>query len=329
MVRLHPVLIYPVLWGALVLGSGCHLDPPEGTLVPATVTEDPRLPSITVTVEGRSRRLHVRTYGDPGAPVFLILPGSLSDLRAYLPFQAFADRYRVVLWDAGGNGLSQRLDRADLGPDRMVEEIQAVKQRFSPDRPVTLLGHSWSANFAALYVARHPSEVSQLILMEPFGLRDRFMDDVGGIVNLTRVGYLDMAWSASQVGPHDHALLDFRMLGMLTAAVRNFFLDPDHPPPWPVWRVGGLALITWESSLIGADGTYRYDYTPGLGNFPGPVLLVGSSASPIGYQFQEKRHLGLFAHGQSLRIGPSGHRMITEQWEALAGGIRAFLALYH
>jgi len=308
--------------------AGCQFDNPEGTLVPPTVVDDPRLPSVTVTVAGQPRRLHVRTYGDPADPVFLVLPGSLSDLRAYLPFQAFSDRYRVVFWDAGGNGLSQRLDRSQLSPDRMVEEIKAVKDLFSPAAPVTLLGHSWSADFAAMFAARHPDDVSQLILMEPFGLKDRFMDDVGGILDLTRQGYLDMAWSADAISPSDHATLDFRMLGMLTSAVRNFFIDPDNPPPWPVWRVGGLALVTWEASIVGSDGTYHYDFTPGLAEFPGEVLLVGSSASPIGYRFQEKHHRGLFRHSQSLRIENSGHRMITEQWGDLSAGVKAFLAAY-
>lgn len=312
----------------VALLAGCQFDSPEGSLVPPTVMDDPRLPSMTVMVGGHERRLHVRTYGDPSAPVFLVLHGSLSDMRAYLPFQAFADRYRVVFWDAGGNGLSQRLDRPQLSPDRMVEEIKAVKDRFSPSTPVTLLGHSWSANFAATFAARYPNDVGQLILMEPFGLKDKFMDDVTGILDLTRVGYLDMAWSADQFTPSNHAILDFRMLGMLTAAVRNFFLDPNNPPPWPVWRVGGLALVTWEASLIGSDGTYHYDFTPGLAGFPGEALLVGSSASPIGYSFQEKHHLPLFAHGQSLRIEASGHRMITEQWDALSSGIHQFLARY-
>lgn len=313
---------------ALTLLAGCQFDTPEGTLVPPTVTDDPRLPSVTVTVAGQPRRLHWRAYGDPASPVFLVLHGSLSDMRAYLPFRAFADRYRVIFWDAGGNGLSQRLERAQLSPGRMVEEIKAVKDLVSPGAPVTLLGHSWSADFAAMYAAQYPADVSQLILMEPFGLRDRFMDDVEGILDLTRRGYLDMAWSADTLTPSDHASLDFRMLGMLTAAVRNFFLDPDNPPPWPVWRVGGLALVTWEASLIGSDGTYHYDFTPGLAGFPGEVLLVGSSASPIGYRFQETHHLRLFPRARSLRIENSGHRMITEQWDALSAGVKAFLAAY-
>lgn len=305
--------------------SGCALGAKEADLVPSTVVDDPSLPRLSLTVAGRSRLIHYRSYGDSSAHVFLVAHGSLSDMRAYLPFASFADKYRVVLWDMRGSGLSERVSRDELAVEDMVEEIHQMKLRFSPAAPVVVLGHSWSAIFVARYLAEHPDEVSSAILMEPFGLKDSYMADLPAIVNLTRTGYLDMSWSSSSISPLDHERLDFRMLGMLTSGVRNFFKDPDNPPPWPVWRVGGLALLTWEASILNSAGAYSYDFTQGLGDYEGRVLLVGSQYSPIGYAFQERRHLPLFRNASCLRIEDSGHRMITEQWAALEGGVRAFL----
>ena len=35
----------------------------------------------------------------------------------------------------------------------------SLVERFSPDAPVTLFGHSWGAMYAALYIQRHPDRV--------------------------------------------------------------------------------------------------------------------------------------------------------------------------
>jgi proline iminopeptidase len=297
-------------------------------LVPPTADEDPNLASIAVTVAGHRRLVHYRTYGDKGNPVLLVAPGSLSDIRAYLPFCAFADRYRVVLWDLRGNGLSERVSADELSFGAMVEEMHQVKLLFSPDAPATIVGHSWSAAFAAMYAARYPDDTEQLVLMEPPGLKSEYMAAAQQILRLTSVEYCDMNVFQGTLSPTDHEKLDYAMLSMLDSGVRDFFVDVNHRPAWPVWRVGGLALIVWERSLVDASGSWQYDLTSGLGGYPHPVLIVGSSHSPIGYAFQEKYTKPLFRSASVLRIEQSGHRMITEQWAQLEAGLRANLVHY-
>jgi len=294
-------------------------------LVPPTAAEDPNLPSFPITVAGRTRLVHYRSYGDAANPVLLVAPGSLSDIRAYLPFRAFADKYRVVLWDLRGNGLSERVSAPELSFDSMVEEMHQVKLRFSPSAPVTLVGHSWSAAFAAMYGAKYPADTEQLVLMEPPGLKSEYMAAAQQILRLTSVEYCDMNVFQESLAPTDNERLDFAMLAMLNSGVRDFFVDVNRRPDWPVWRVGGLALIVWERSLVNASGVWEYDLTAGLGNYPNQVLLVGSSHSPIGYAFQETYAKPLFKSASVLRIEQSGHRMITEQWAELESGLRAWL----
>jgi pimeloyl-ACP methyl ester carboxylesterase len=297
-------------------------------LVPPTVAEDQNLPSIRITVAGRERKIHCRSYGDASNPVLLVAPGSLSDIRAYLPFRAFADKYRVVLWDLSGNGLSGRVCATELSFDSMVEEMHQVKLRFSPDSPVTVVGHSWSAAFAAMYCAKYPADTDQLVLMEPPGLKSEYMAAAQQILRLTSVEYCDMNVFQDSLAPTDHERLDFEMLAMLDSGVRDFFVDVNHRPVWPVWRVGGLALIVWERSLVNSSGAWQYDLTAGLGDYTNPVLIVGSSHSPIGYAFQERYTKPLFASARVLHIEQSGHRMITEQWAQLESGLRGYLKQY-
>jgi len=303
--------------------TACDFSSWEGDLVPLTVTDDPSLKQLSIEVAGHSRKIHYETFGISTNPVLFIMHGSLSDLRAYLPFQSFQDKYFVVLWDMRGNGLSERVPEDELDYDYMADELHALKEHFSATRKASFLGHSWSAVFVARYLAKYPDEQEQAILMEPPPLTWDISTHLPPIINLSREGYLDMFWSSQTISPEDNARLDFRMLGMLNSAVRNFFLDPDHLPPWPVWRIGGLALLHWEGGVMGP-----YDFTSGLKDNSCPVLLVGSSASPIGADFQTEWHKDLFANAQVARIENSGHRMITEQWDALESALQGFLEEY-
>ncbi len=311
----------------LLLYTAC-IDPSQpGNLVPATADASPDLPQISITVAGHTRAVHYRTFGDPADPVLLILHGSLSDMRAYLPLQVLSDRYHVVMWDLRGNGLSERVTAEELTYEAMVEEIKAMKDHFSPHNRITILGHSWSAAFAASYIGTYPEEVQQAILMEPPGLSGEFMNQVGQALNLFTTGYMDMMYRTKYLTALEHELLDYDTLAVLHSSVRDFHCDSTSPPPWPVWRVGGYALIVWESNAL--EGTsFSYDFTENLGTFPREVLFVGTSCSPIGYDFQEQYNMTAFDHARILRLENCGHRILTEKFDELVTGLQDYLLEY-
>ena len=296
-------------------------------IVPATVDQNKDLTSVSINVAGHVRLVHYRTFGNPENPVFFILHGSVSDMRAYLPLQIFADKYYVVMWDMRGNGLSERCTAEELAIDEMANEIDAMKQIFSPNKPITIMGHSWSAFFTACYIALYPNSVDQAILIEPNGLKDEFMKDVGMALNLFTEGYMDMMLTNKYLTTKDHEMLDYQGQAMLTSAVRNFYCDLNNLPEWPVWRIGAYALIVWEKSIL-KNGKFSFDYTHGLSEFQRKVLIVGTECSPIGYNFQEQFHKPLFKEAEVLRIENSGHRLITEQFDSLVSGLKKYLTLY-
>lgn len=110
--------------------TGCLDSDAPGTHVPPTVDQDPNLPGLDIVVRGVQRRIHHRAFGDPNGPMLVVLPGSASDTRAYLPLQALADEYRVEMWDLPGNGLSERVP---------ADELDYSSQTGSPGGPQTLL----------------------------------------------------------------------------------------------------------------------------------------------------------------------------------------------
>jgi proline iminopeptidase len=309
---------------ALAVGAAGCIDPSApGTLVPPTADQDPKLPGVNIAYQGASRRIHYREFGDASRPVLFIIPGSGSDVRPYLPLQVLADAYRVIMWDLPGNGLSERVSASEVEVEKQVEAIEALRQQFSPDRPVTILGHSWSAATVALYLAAHPDVVHQAVLIEPPGLKAEFQQQVGLAADLTAPGYLEMVWNSESM-PVNHEGLDYQMLALSQSGIRRFACPGKPNPPWPIWRPGALANIVWERSIVSGT-TFIHDYTRGLDRFIHEVLIVGTECSPIGTDFQRRTNLTVFPNAKLLHIPNSSHRILTEQLDMLLTGLRGFL----
>lgn len=314
-----------------VLLAGCTRLGSPGALVPPTVDEDPSLPRLALEVEGVSREVHARVFGDPDQPALLVLHGSLGDHRAFLPFEAIADRYEVVMWDQRGNGLSERVEPAEYTQASIVAEIEAIRQHVSPDAPVTLVGHSFGGMYAALYTSTHPDRVDQLALLEPGGLNGEiFGGTFGDIieVDLLAEGLSAMMWQSEVLTPDTHAAIDYRALLYLLDSTADYFCDPENPPPIPVWRPGGV-VDTLRGDVLGRRGfRFDFDFAAGLDVWPGDVLLVGGSCGGLGAPFQERWHVPLFRDPALVEVPGVGHRLVAEDPEAVLDVLRAFLAAY-
>lgn len=303
------------------MAIGC-LDP--SSLVPATVIDDPSLPSADIVVNGVSRRIHLREFGDPDAPTILVMPGAACDVVPYLVLSELADAWHVVLWDPRGNGLSERVPAEELAWVDVPLEIEAVRQLVAGDRPVVVVGHSWSAAMLVTWFARFREHAAGLVLIEPPALRQEDQETYAIDVGVFSDPYLDLTWSTWSVGPVDHDWMDFKMTGILQPGVPTFHCDPDDPPFWPIARPGALASLVWEDTVV-AGHRFDYPFTEGLGQADVPVLLLGSECSVIGADYQEEVNLPLFPRGEVARVDGVGHRMMVERPEAFVGAVRSWL----
>jgi proline iminopeptidase len=90
------------------------------------------------------------------------------DHRYLLPaLDQFQDVFRLIYYDQRGRGQSAsnvRPEEVTLASE--VDDLDKVRQHFGLDT-AALFGHSWGAVLALEYALRHPSHVSQLILMNP------------------------------------------------------------------------------------------------------------------------------------------------------------------
>lgn len=119
----------------------------------------------------RGRRLHVRLWGDDGAPLLFLLHG-WCDVSASWQFMVDAMRreWRIVAPDWRGFGLSQWNNDVYWFPD-YVADLDALLLHYSPQEPVRLVGHSLGGNAACIYAGIRPERIARLVNLEGLGLR--------------------------------------------------------------------------------------------------------------------------------------------------------------
>ena len=112
-------------------------------------------------------RTHVQTLGTGEREVFFV-HGICVDNMSSLFFtlaNPIAQIGRAVLYDLRGHGKTQRPPSGyDL--DTLLDDMQAVMQQCSLDRPI-ILGHSYGGLLALAYAARHADSVGGLVLIDP------------------------------------------------------------------------------------------------------------------------------------------------------------------
>jgi proline iminopeptidase len=317
---------------ALALGvAACDtLSPTEpGNLVPATVKEDPSLPSI----ELNGARIHAETFGNPANPVIVFLHGGPGgDYRDLLRLAqrhegySLADEYFLVFWDQRGAGLSQRVGKEQLTIDTYVADLHALANRYSPGRQVNLVGLSWGGMYATRYINQYPQRVAGAVLIEPGPLNgvamERLKDDIMEF-DLASEWLNDVAWSNQFFSADGHARLDYeRMLGARHGQPKFGLSRTD---PEPSWRMGAFASRYIMEDGQDGNGRFDYDFTTNLGAFTTPVLFIAGALSQVlgeSLQQQQVRH---FPSAALEVIDGAGHDVAWVKAPQVVTQIRTYL----
>ena len=315
--------------GAFILAAiGLYFATSGRYPVAATVLDDATLPQIEIN----GVRLHAETYGDPSNPVIIVLHGGPGgDYRSLLGAKSLADTNFVVFYDQRGAGMSERVPAEDLTVPAYMAELDTVIDRYSPDRPVTLLGHSWGAMLATAYLGEAPQKVARAILLEPGFFTDEEAQDW-----MTQAGpymsglgfYMRAAIAAFQSlhvsGPDSSAARDY----MMSAIIDEFANHPENPYHCrgeefdaAAWRFGATA-----SQMAGKTGADEIELiAQGAESYSGPVLLLASACNDWIGEDAQRIHLSFFQKGELMIVSNSGHDMIWDNPDETLPLIRAFL----
>jgi proline iminopeptidase len=301
-----------------------------GTLVPKTVVEDLTLPAI----EMNGSRFHAETFGNPANPTIIFLHGGPGgDYRSLLALAqryngySLADDYYLVYWDQRGTGLSQRHDKGLLTIDQYVSDLSALIDRFSPGRPVFLIGESWGGMFATRYINDYPARVAGAVLIEPGPMdaatAERLKDDIYEF-KITSEVINDIAWNNQFFSPDDHERMDFERLIGVKDAQPKYHLNRANPEPG--WRMGAAASRYVTESGQDGKGTFIYDFTTNLSAFTTPVLFIAGSLSEILGPSLQELQVQRFPSATLKVIEGVGHDAQWQKTSEVLTHIRAYLA---
>jgi|RhiMetdeSRZDD1v2_1073273.scaffolds.fasta_scaffold171699_2 proline iminopeptidase len=323
---------------ALAVTACDSLSPSDpGNLVPRTVAEDATLPAI----EMNGSRFHLETFGNPTNPVIVILHGGPgNDYRSLLRLSerfngySLTDDYFVVYWDQRGCGLSERVSKDELTIETYVNDLNTIVNRYSPTRPVYLIGESWGGMFATRYINDFPQRVAGAVLIEPGPLdgvtAERIKDDWFDM-SLGSEWLNDLVWNSQFISPDDHARMDFeRMLGVKDAQPR---FHENHVNPAPIWRLGAAASKYITEDGQDSKGRFSYDFTTNLRAFTTPVLFIAGSLSEVLGESLQRTQIQRYPSASLKVVNGVGHDVawiktaevlthVRQYLDARRGGVR-------
>ncbi|MEY2700743.1 MAG: prolyl aminopeptidase [Pseudomonadota bacterium] len=163
---------------------------------------------------GDGHCLYVEESGHPdGIPVLFLHGGPGSGTKPYHRSFYHPERYRILLLDQRGAGLSEPsgcLEANDTA--HLLSDMEMLRQRLGIGSWL-LSGGSWGATLALLYAQRHPEYVRGLILRGSFLARQRDIDWFMGPDGVRRIYPED--WCTMLEGVDDPALEGERLLEAL------------------------------------------------------------------------------------------------------------------
>jgi pimeloyl-ACP methyl ester carboxylesterase len=286
-----------------------------------------------VTVRGV--RLHVRRWGDRGAPALFMLHGWM-DVSASFQFvvDALGGDWQVIAPDARGFGLSDWPVAARGGGHYWFHEyladLEALLDHYAPAGQVNLVGHSMGANVACLYAGVRPERVRRVVDLEGFGLAPAraadaprriaaWLDDLRAPPSLKTYGTLDdVAARLIKTNPRlapERARFLARHWSRRGEDGRYMLLaDPAHKLHGP------LLYRLDEVMAIWANVSAKVLHVEAVAS---PTLAMLAGTIPLA---EYKARFQAFRDWRERLIEEAGHMLHHDQPERIAALIEAFCA---
>ncbi|NCD10769.1 MAG: alpha/beta hydrolase, partial [Negativicutes bacterium] len=290
--------------GCTLLFFSCR----EKTPLPATLSDNPELPSVTVN----GKQFHTETFGNPINPTVIAVHGGPGwDYESMLPLANLSDEYFVVLYDQSGCGLSPRYPKNKISLASSLDDLDALVDHFSNNRRVNLVGHGFGAMLVTAYLGQHPDKVAYAVLAEPQYLKPPITDTIPA-AGLLCTNLLTQ--KASGTTPWDK--IDREMLQTLKRPdnyFAQFTCNTTTFHGFPVKRPGALAAHTLMESIYHPDKGFFLDFTVGHQRFRNTVLLLFGECNPY-FSEKKKNELRQSLNNKAIikTIPHAGHFMFTD-----------------
>jgi pimeloyl-ACP methyl ester carboxylesterase len=230
---------------------------------------------------------------------------------------ALADRFRLLTYDLRGHGYSTT-PPSGYSPDDMATDLLGLLDGLEIERPV-VIGHSYGADIALYFAARHPERVEEVIAIEPalpamekVRAHDQWIGWSYWVDALERAGHRVPPERRSDLRYLMHATINLpKQWGPLRGLPRN---------PRPFVRLLERTTLPEDYRRV---GSLTLDRIPSIET---PVVLMCAEHSAFLDTFQYLREHLPNAHPILLPRTEWGHFGPLEQPELVATHIAARLA---
>ncbi|WP_283135169.1 alpha/beta fold hydrolase [Rhizohabitans arisaemae] len=275
----------------------------------------------TVFVEINGNRLAVELTGPEGAPAMIVhhgAPGLGSRAEPRRSFGPFADRMRVLVFDARGSGESG--DAEPYTHAQWVADVEALRRHFDLGK-IVMAGGSYGGFIAMEYALAHPENVSALIL------RDTAANTKYDHLAVERARTTDRVtipeWIIERIGTGNFTGNEqFREYwqGILP------LYDHDYDPAVVARRVAETPYHYRTHNAAFGENMPKYNLTPRLPEISCPALVVVGrhdwrTPVPAAQEIAD-----LIPAGELVIFEKSGHSPQLEEPELFQSVVRDFLA---
>jgi proline iminopeptidase len=273
---------------------------------------------------GTAAPLFWARYGHKDAPKLLVLHGGPGADHCYLLPQMLhlGERFDLLFYDQRGGGRSKTNTQTPITWRTHVEDLAAVVTEFSLD-PLSIVGYSWGAMLALLYVREQRSNPHllapyRLALINPAPLtrayRRQFEEEFDRRQQSPEIQKLRADLAASGLKERDPAAYRQRAFEL---GVAGYFSDPRKASDLTPFRVvARVQQSVWES--LG-----DFDLGRGLTGIKIPSIIVHGRDDPIplASSVEAARALGT----NLVVLDECGHVPYVEQPEGLFAALDPFL----
>jgi len=298
--------------------------------MPKTTAYDSTLEKTVINGYG----FHTKIFGNKNLPPLVVVHGGPGgDFHYLLSLSSLSDQYSILFYDQRNTGLSPRGSEVSGSVESDLRDLEDLVLLHGKGKPVRIIGHSWGAMLAVAFSGRRPDLVSHLVAAEP-GILNPEVAKI--FVQKQKKG--QSVFSMLKMIPYFAASLFVKTLDgqerfdyVMTAILNGSGGPPSqckntHLPEGSFLRAGYRVFKESMLPVIKDPSKFSWDLTQGIQYYKGKLLLLSSTCSFMGFDYQEEYHRPLLPSSTvHVKLENTGHNMFTTDPELAIPPVREFL----
>lgn len=279
-----------------------------------------------VTIDGL--QYNVRHWGPDGAPILFMLHGWMDSSPSFqFTVDALRREWHVVAPDWRGYGQSEWLNRRYWFADYYAD-LDQLLDRYSPDAPARIVGHSMGGGVAGIYAGARPERIAGLVIVDFLGLPANEVDEAPAHIR----DWLERLRQTPELRPYESRALLAKRLRQFNARLtpeRAGFIAEHCATRRPDGQYV-VACDPWHK--VPSPNLYRLEEVMACWRaVTAPVELVIADEGYVTQRFDKdpdelRRRLACFQKLTVARIDDCGHNVQHDRPERLAELIEDFFA---